>query len=184
MRSGLRGGSVVIGCVLLSVVSCGRNPSAPTTTPDASTHGAAMSQVSEQPFVGRATGQASFDLANPRGCAAGFTTVTDAKGTATHLGLMTLHSEHCVTPTGGMEGSMVFTAANGDEVHATYSGGSTPPGPIGEPVHATATVVIAGGTGRFAKASGQADLTAAIIFEGFDKPTWPGQWAWKGTISF
>jgi hypothetical protein len=143
-----------------------------------------MSRASGLPFTGGAKGSVVFDFSNPRGCAAGFTTVTDAKGTATHLGLAALHSEHCVTPTGGMEGTMVFTAANGDAVHATYSGGSTAPGAIGEPIHVTATVVIAGGTGRFAKASGQAELTGTIVFEGFDKLTWPGEWAWEGRISY
>ena len=143
-----------------------------------------MNQASERPFVGGAKGVAVFDFSNPRGCAAGFTTVTDAKGTATHLGLTALHSEHCVTPTGGMEGTMVLTDANGDEIHATYSGNSTAPGAIGEPIHVTASVVIAGGTGRFANASGQADLTASIIFEGFEKLTWPGEWDWEGVVSF
>jgi len=27
-------------------------------------------------------------------------------------------------------------------------------------------------------------VTANIIFEGFDKLTWPGEWDWKGVISF
>jgi hypothetical protein len=143
-----------------------------------------MNQASERPFTGSAKGAASFDLSNPRGCAAGFTTVTDAKGTATHLGVTALHSEHCVTPTGGMEGVMVLTGANGDEIHASYTGSATAPGQIGEPIHATAVIVVTGGTGRFVKASGQADLTAEIAFEGFDKLTWPGRWDWKGTISF
>lgn len=113
-----------------------------------------------------------------------FTTVTDAKGTATHLGLTALHSEHCVTPAGGIEGAMVFTGANGDEIRATYSGSSTAPGSIGEAIHVTATIVMDSGTGRFENASGRADLTASITFEGFDKLTWPGEWGWKGTISF
>ena len=143
-----------------------------------------MNQASERPFVGGVKGVVVFDFSNPKGCAAGFTTVTDAKGTATHLGLTALHSEHCVTPTGGMEGVMVFTGANGDEIHATYSGTSTAPGAIGDPIHATASVVIAGGTGRFANASGQVDLNANIFFEGFDKLTWPGEWNWEGLISF
>ena len=143
-----------------------------------------MSHVSERPFIGGVKGLVFFDLSNPRGCAAGFTTVTDAKGTATHLGLTALHSEHCVTPTGGMEGTMVLTGANGDEIHASYSGNSTAPGAIGEPIHVTASVVIAGGTGRFANASGQAGLTASIIFEGFETLTWPGEWDWEGVVSF
>ncbi len=184
MRSGVHGWSIVLGCVLLSMVGCSRNPIAPDPSRTANATGATMDQVSERPFIGGTKGEASFDLSNPKGCAAGFTTVTEATGTATHLGLTTLHSEHCVTPTGGMEGTMVFTGANGDEIHATYSGNSTAPGAIGEPIQVMATVVIAGGTGRFVNASGQADLTATIIFAGFDKLTWPGEWDWKGQISF
>lgn len=184
MRSGLYGGFAVLGCVILPMVSCSRNPFAPTETGTASALGAAMNQERQRPFIGGAKGLVSFDLSNPKGCAAGFTTVTDAKGTATHLGRTTLHSEHCVTPTGGIEGTMVLTGANGDEVHATYTGGSTAPGAIGEVIQVTATVILAGGTGRFANATGQAELTARISFEGFDKLTWPGEWDWKGAISY
>jgi hypothetical protein len=214
MRIKLRGASVVLGCsVLILVVSCGPNPVAPSDNQNTTAFGAAvtqkddrpftgsatgqtsfgqgatelgvtMNQGGERPFTGRAAGHASFDLTNPRGCAAGFTTVTDAGGTATHLGLTSFHSEHCVTPTGGIEGSVVLSAANGDEVHGTYTGTSTAPGEIGEPIYATAHIVISGGTGRFANATGQAALAATITFEGFEKPTWPGQWEWTGSIRY
>ncbi len=143
-----------------------------------------MMEEAGRPFTGEATGHASFDRSNPRGCAAGFTTITDASGTATHLGKIAFHCEHCVTATGDMSGSAVLTAANGDEVRATYTGTSTPPGQIGEPIYVISTMVIAGGTGRFANASGEAEVKATVTFEGFDKPTWPGRWEWRGTIRY
>jgi hypothetical protein len=143
-----------------------------------------MNQVSERPFIGSAKGAAFFDLSNPRGCVAGFTTITNAKGTASHLGLSSFHAEHCVMPDGGMTGSLVLTAADGDEVHGTYTGGSTAPGQIGEPIHVAAAIVISGGTGRFLNASGEASMTATITFEGFDRLTWPGTWEWSGSISY
>jgi hypothetical protein len=55
---------------------------------------------------------------------------------------------------GTQTGTRTFTAANGDELHATVAGTSTPIGPglIGF----SATFTFTGGTGRFAHASGTA----------------------------
>jgi hypothetical protein len=55
---------------------------------------------------------------------------------------------------GTQKGTRTFTAANGDELHATVAGTSAPVGPglIGF----TATFTFTGGTGRFTSASGTA----------------------------
>lgn len=113
----------------------------------------------------------------------GFTTITDARGTASHLGVTSMHSEHCVTEANEFAGSLVLTAANGDEVHGTYSGDATVPGQIGDEIHVTATAVFAGGTGRFVHASGNANVTATLKFEGFDDPSWPIRWGCGGWLS-
>lgn len=76
-------------------------------------------------------------------------------GEATYLGGFAGTVEHCTRidfQTGGItidDGVMILAAANGDELHATYGGESTP---TGTEEH----MVFDGGTGRFASASGEA----------------------------
>jgi hypothetical protein len=48
---------------------------------------------------------------------------------------------------------MIFTAANGDELHATNVGSNTPTGP--GTIRFTGITTIVGGTGRFANATGE-----------------------------
>jgi hypothetical protein len=103
----------------------------------------ASAQAVDVPFTGTITGVAAFDIANPMGCVLGFTAVTDASGTASHIGLTAFHSEHCVLvgPGGGqlVGGVLVLTAANGDELHGTYTGSFGAFPPIGDPIVVTAT---------------------------------------------
>lgn len=76
-------------------------------------------------------------------------------GEATHLGALTGTAEHCSQvdfQTGASsvtDGVMTLTAANGDELHATYMG---QPGPRGLEEHLT----FVGGSGRFESATGNA----------------------------
>lgn len=73
----------------------------------------------------------------------------------THLGRTTLYSDKTITFATGTQvtHALRLTAANGDEVHATGTGRNAPAGP-GQ-VGFTATMTIAGGTGRFADATGE-----------------------------
>ena len=72
-------------------------------------------------------------------------------GTSTHLGRFTRNEQLVLNPVAGtFTGSIVFTAANGDELWCGVSGGFTGPG------IAEGTYSITGGTGRFAGASGTA----------------------------
>jgi hypothetical protein len=72
-------------------------------------------------------------------------------GVATHLGRFVRNEEILLNPTTGeLTGSIVFTAANGDELWCTFSGGFT------GPATAAGTYTITGGTGRFVGASGVA----------------------------
>jgi len=83
-------------------------------------------------------------------------------GLAAHLGLYSEAGSVSFSPTSNpavlhVDGSVVYTAANGDELHAVITGelnGLT--GAI------TATVSYVGGTGRFADASGSASLAGQL----------------------
>ena len=72
-----------------------------------------------------------------------------------HLGRATLYSDKTISLATGTQitHTLRLTAANGDEVHATGTGRNAPAGP-GQ-VGFTATMTIAGGTGRFADATGE-----------------------------
>jgi hypothetical protein len=71
-------------------------------------------------------------------------------GLVRHLGRVTWTSEHCFQLFAGTFGDaeVVITAANGDQLHATYDGAMTSETTFAE------TMTILGGTGRFAGASG------------------------------
>jgi hypothetical protein len=146
----------------------------------------------DRPFTGTVVGEASFDLANSKGCPAppvgfGITTFTDAYGTARHMGEVGFHAVHCPLIVDGaiVDGSLTIVAANGDELYGTYSGSTEPiPATVGEVFLATIDIAFEGGTGRFAGASGTATLTAAITFEGFGELAWPWAATWTGLISY
>jgi hypothetical protein len=76
------------------------------------------------------------------------------EGNATHLGHFSVSATQMLIPgmPPGFFGVVVFTAANGDELHATVSGIVTElePSPGGEGAYE-----ITGGTGRFEGAGGQ-----------------------------
>ena len=184
--------------LVASLAGCADNaaqaPTAPTAVlssvsaaPAGGLSGTAAAKLSKPdvPFSGVVTGEVAFDK-NPLGCGAGFTAITAAKGPASHLGLTSWYSEHCLVNGSDIVGEvLVLTAANGDEVHATYTGkaGGFPPA-IGGPIAVTGTIVFSGGTGRFKNASGTAELSATVVFEGMLDPSWAGRWEWKGTIKY
>jgi hypothetical protein len=84
-------------------------------------------------------------------------------GYATHLGRYTEAGHASFSPTSNPEvlqvdASSVYTAGNGDELHATITGElNVVTGVI------SATVTYDGGTGRFAGASGSAALAAQML---------------------
>jgi hypothetical protein len=170
----------IVGLVLLLVMVT-------TSTAAAGPNG------TDRPFKGEAVGEATFLLDNPLGCAIppvgfGITTATDAYGTASHLGYMSLHSDHCPLLDGSLsEGKMVFIAANGDELHSSYTGEATPVPPnIGDPIFVTTYISFdpVASTGRFAGATGEAVLHGELVFEGFDDTAWPWWATWEGTVSY
>ena len=94
-----------------------------------------------------------------------FVNRTDFVGTgnATHLGRYTEAGSVSFTPTGNpdvvtVRGRSIYTAADGDELHAVIVGQlNTVTGVI------VATVTYAGGTGRFSAARGSSDLAGQML---------------------
>jgi hypothetical protein len=114
------------------------------------------------PFKGRFTGTTlSNDTSTTDPDTGVTTTITDVTieggGNATHLGRFTLDGTASTTTTSDSSAddatsSLVFVAANGDEVWATFSGESDEDSHGLVESELTATIV--GGTGRFATSTG------------------------------
>jgi hypothetical protein len=83
--------------------------------------------------------------------------VASGDGEATHLGRFSMVSPHYTyLSTFGIEGTQIFTAANGDTITATISGTLAPQ--ANGTLEGTLTGAITGGTGRFAGATGTYDF--------------------------
>ncbi len=145
---------------LVFIAGCsGSNPASPSVGP--SVVASAASVRVPVPLVGEASGQ-TWEV--PGACAGPpvhAKTISEATGTFTHLGLTTLRAEHCFVrpnPDGTFlfAGTATLRGANGDEIHGTYSGNMFPPSGPGR-IETAATLVVTGGTGRFAGASGEAE---------------------------
>jgi hypothetical protein len=112
---------------------------------------ASPAQAAERPHISHGTAQFTSE-----------TTFVGA-GIATHLGLYSEMGSVQFSPTADpavlqLNAASTYTAANGDELHATFTGelnGLT--GVI------TATATYVGGTGRFANATGTATLSGQLL---------------------
>ena len=124
-------------------------------------------------FVFEWVGPGEWDLA----------TAGDVTGTLRHLGLAKMYSRHTPNWDGTLtNGTFTIVAANGDEISGTYEGSGYYV--AADQVHGDVTLVITGGTGRFAGATGTID---ANFLETFDDPTWwSARVAWKlgGTVNY
>jgi hypothetical protein len=123
------------------------------------------------PFKGRAdlvvTGQEFLPPASVR-------LTGSATGQATHLGRFTRTETIVVNLANGtFTGTLLFTAANGDQLKADVAGHFTSLN--GE--SAVGTYVFTGGSGRFQNAAGQAAFEATADGMGFDV-------TFKGTIQY
>ena len=76
-----------------------------------------------------------------------------ATGNATHLGKFTREENVVIHADGSISGTLVFIAANGDQLNADVDGGFI------SPTTAVGTYTFTGGTGRFANAAGTASFT-------------------------
>jgi hypothetical protein len=105
--------------------------------------------------------------------------VSSGSGQASHFGHFEMTSPHLTfLDTGAVEGSQIFTAANGDTLTANISGQFVP-NEDGN-LEATLAGTITGGTGRFENASGSYDfhIIARPAEFGFDSTA-----TFSGTIS-
>jgi hypothetical protein len=116
---------------------------------------AALSSASagiQVPFTGTAEGAIASAVPGPGGVAL---TVL-ATGSATQLGEFSREETLLLDPgTGTVTGQIVFTAANGDQLRCLVAGGFTSPTTV------AGTYTFAGGSGRFANATGAAVFTAS-----------------------
>jgi hypothetical protein len=97
-----------------------------------------------------------------------------------HLGRTTAIAEQIVTFTGPAtaiaSNTTMYTAANGDQLFASWSGTSTNDGPA---VTFSGLELYVGGTGRFADASGSSFISGTASFV-----TNTGQFTSEGTLSY
>lgn len=99
------------------------------------------------PFKGSAEG--AVVSATPEGVLRTFAT-----GYATHLGQFTREELLVLDPaTGTITGTVVFTAANGDQISGSVAAQFTSPTTV------VGTITLTGGTGRFVKATGEVDAS-------------------------
>jgi len=162
-----------LGVLLCAGCSQTGSPTAPSSARQLDSPGlGARSQGSQQvPFKGGFEGtQTLTPLQPPFGFVNG-----SATGNATHLGRFTVvfpHTVNFATRTG--VGTFTFEAANGDSLTADFTG-QAQQGPITSIVeHA----VIAGGTGRFAGATG-----SFVVQRTVDPATGATEGSFDGTIS-
>ena len=187
---------LLVGIPLAAVaVGCGTNqelsPASPSTlaTADGGAVSAASASQSRQVprhIEGTMTGR--FDFTRLWGEEWWqFYSDSDCRGTVSHLGLARLYTTHIPDLDTGQltEGTFRIVAANGDKIRGTYTGFAVPDAEHPELLaHGTATFVVSGGTGRFARARGSIDAT---FLETFDDPSWASAgvvWTLDGSVSY
>jgi hypothetical protein len=81
-------------------------------------------------------------------------------------------------------GRFFVVAANGDQIIGTYEG-TTGPGDEPGKLRGHIVIVVTGGTGCFAKATGSIDAWADVTVAGWeDTARWPVIWALKGVVKY
>ena len=188
----------LLTAIVGSAIGCGQSPVAPSPTPAAQSAAAttvyAMPGASntpygmkgtDVPFSGTVTGELMLVPGSAK-CPQGPYALGSIKasGNVLHMGNTDLRTEQCVNvATGVIDGKViVLTAANGDELHGTFSGQSEAPGNVGDQFHVAATFVFEGGTGRFEHATGTAAMKA-VLTHAASLP-YPGRWEWTGTLRY
>jgi hypothetical protein len=141
-----------------------------------------------RPFYGELSGEASF---LPNGVCTGpdmlpVETHSISSGQLTHLGRSIMQTTHCPTTTGEtVGGKATITAANGDQLTATYYvSTSVPFENIGDVAIQEGLLKITGGTGRFQGASGDLKMTVFVTYQGLADPSWPIQMVLVGKITY
>lgn len=115
-------------------------------------------------------------------CPSGFGGTTTGTGKSTHMGKISIAANDCITPADNhyaFIGKLTITAANGDKLSGDYSGSLVPAETVPVYSFSNATFQITGGTGRFSKASGSAEIKGNQ-----DIKTGKGKMEVDGTISY
>ena len=138
-----------------------------------------------RPFKGSTAGEATFPVSEACLAVTGapWRTLTSTEGWVSHLGRVTLTTAHCSTLDGSaaVGGRATFTAANGDQLWATFTAVTVAPPPL---IVQEADFVIVGGTGRFEHATGWLRGVVYVTFEGFEDPSWPIEFAIAGAVAY
>lgn len=109
----------------------------------------------------------------------------EATGTVQHLGLSTLYTRHTPTVSGDLvDGTFEIVAANGDELRGTYDGFAAATSNTFLAYAGEATLVITGGTGRFAGATGTIDATFLETFTDYSYALAVTRWTLAGTVNY
>ncbi len=163
----------VLLCALALTAACaGENPAAPASVASIRTSTVAAAAVS-RPAGGRCTTTIIPDFSQIRNgiLLLDITGVCNLK----HLGRATMAAHQIVyVGTGDITNETIYTAANGDSFHSTFTGT--------DPLHNavfTGNEVYHDGTGRFVGVSGGSYLSGSASLA-----TWTGQYTTTGTISY
>jgi hypothetical protein len=139
--------------------------------------GPAMAAGKQVPFKGRSSGVVTVtDFSYPF-----VTTSVVGEGEATYLGRFTLTAEVVVNvslPGGPAAGSWTLTAANGDQLFATFVAYGI------DPTHGHGDFTIVGGTGRFQGATGSYTQLITFATPPGSSPSIAYTDALEGAISF
>lgn len=151
---------VYLVLISLAIVGCS-NDNSPAPTSSVSSE-MALPLGKAIPFQMTVAGQGQPKVPQSNRCSLLEMEITGT-GIATQLGRLTFIGSHCVTisqnilPFSG--GEATITAANGDELHGTYSGVVSVISDMG---NVDGQVDITGGTGRFANATGALVMTGTL----------------------
>ena len=94
-------------------------------------------------------------------CPSKFGGTITGTGKSTHMGNVSLTAADCITPMENhftFKGTFTLTAANGDKLTGDYTGSFVPKDAAPMYSYSDAKFKITGGTGRFAQATGSAEL--------------------------
>ena len=145
----------------------------------------------DRPFQTTLVGSIHWELpgVSPSNCAL-VTTLGEGTGEATHLGRVTVAWSHCPEePEIIMDGRMILTAANGDQLYGIYNHDDL------------SSITVTGGTGRFSDATGSLAVTYQLVPAFLPSPPcdpntsvppgclnvhvpWPAIWWLTGTLSY
>lgn len=139
-----------------------------------------------RPFGGTVVGDVHWEILGEGLCPTqqDYITMSEATGQMSHLGLTTMTENHCAgVDSFPVWATLIFGAANGDQLWGTIVVGSCAYGESGDTWFSeTCDYTINGGTGRFGTASGNLQMTVFVSPTANYLGPWPAKFVWKGTV--